>query len=128
MNKMVFLKLGGSLITEKSKQSTPRLDVIQRLAYEINAAKTENPEFRLLLGHGSGSFGHKAADKYGTRQGVETPEQWAGFAEVWLQASALNRLVIKQLHEAGLPAIAFPASARALVKDGQVGSWDMSKE
>ena len=126
MKKVIFLKLGGSLITEKAKPSTPRLDVIHRLANEINATKTEDPEIRLLLGHGSGSFGHKAASKYSTRQGVETPEQWAGFTEVWLQASALNRLVVEHLHDAGLPAVAFPASASALAKDGQVGSWDIT--
>ena len=118
--------MGGSLITEKSKPSTPRLDVIQRLGNEISAALAEDPDIHLLLGHGSGSFGHKAASKYGTRQGVETPEQWAGFAEVWLQASALNRLVINQLHEEGLPAVAFPASANAVGEDGQVGSWDIT--
>jgi isopentenyl phosphate kinase len=121
-----FLKLGGSLITDKATPGTARLDVLSRLAEEIAAARAEAPELRLLLGHGSGSFGHVAADKYGTRDGVSTPEGWLGFAEVWRQASALNRLVIESLHAAGLPALSFPASAGAFSEDGQIKSWDVT--
>ena len=35
----------------------------------------------LIIGHGSGSFGHYMASKYGTRRGVNGPEQWMGFAK-----------------------------------------------
>jgi isopentenyl phosphate kinase len=123
---LLFLKLGGSLITDKSSPSTTRPQVISRLAGEIAAAKAEDPDLLLLLGHGSGSFGHVAADKYGTRDGVSTTEGWLGFAEVWYQASALNRLVIDSLHAAGLPALSFPASASALSANGQITSWDIA--
>lgn len=126
MSELVFLKLGGSLITDKTKPSTVCPDVLARLAEEIANAKAENPDLRLVLGHGSGSFGHVAANKHGTRQGVNTPEQWRGFAEVWLEASALNHLVVESMRQAGLPVVAFPASASALVEDGQVASWDIS--
>jgi isopentenyl phosphate kinase len=121
-----FLKLGGSLITDKATPSTARPEVLSRLAGEIAAARAEAPELRLLLGHGSGSFGHVAADKFGTRDGVSTPEEWLGFTEVWYQASALNRFVIENLHAAGLPALSFPASAGASSEDGHIKSWDIS--
>ncbi len=121
-----FLKLGGSLITDKNTTSTVRPDVLARLAGEIAATFTANPEMQLVLGHGSGSFGHKAAKKYGTRQGVHTPEAWRGYAEVWLQASALNRLVVEALQAAGLPAIAFPISAAAVTTNGKVTTWNLT--
>ena len=73
-NKLVFLKLGGSLITEKSREATARKDVITRLAAELADIHRSNPNLRLLLGHGSGSFGHVPAKKYNTRTGVHTPE------------------------------------------------------
>lgn len=126
MSEIIFLKLGGSLITDKSTPSTARPDVIARLAREIAAARQINPDLKLILGHGSGSFGHVAAKKYGTRQGVNTAEQWLGFAEVWLQASALNRIVIEALHAAGLPAINFPASAAATAAEGRPTHWDVA--
>jgi len=36
---VIFLKLGGSLITEKANAETPRLDVLRRLALEIADAR-----------------------------------------------------------------------------------------
>lgn len=122
---MIFLKLGGSLITEKDKPSTARPAVITRAAAEIAAARSANPGLPLLLGHGSGSFGHFPAKVYSIREGVRVPEQWIGFVEVWRQAAALNHLVMDALLAAGLPAISFSPSAGALAQDGQVASWEL---
>ena len=107
----IFLKLGGSLITDKDKPYTPRLDKLKDLALEIKTVLDSRPELILILGHGSGSFGHTAAKKYGTRNGVETSEQWHGFAEVRFQAAELTRYVMQTLLEAGVPAIPFSPSA-----------------
>jgi isopentenyl phosphate kinase len=78
------------------------------------------------MGHGSGSFGHVPAKQYGTRQGVDSDEGWYGFAEVWYQAAALNRIVMDALQHVGLPAIAFPPSAAITAWDGQVADWNLS--
>jgi len=86
MTSLQFLKLGGSLITEKDRPHTARLQVIRRLASEIARARRDDPALRLVLGHGSGSFGHVPAQKYGTRGGVRTPEEWGGFVQVWREA------------------------------------------
>ena len=123
---LCLLKLGGSLITDKNKAGTPRMEIIHRLAVEIAAACAQNPSLRLIVGNGAGSFGHVPAKRYGTRQGVHTPEEWRGFAEVWRQAAALNRLVTDALYAAGLPAMAFPPSAAVTAREGQVVSWDLS--
>lgn len=125
MGELVFLKLGGSLITDKHQPHSARLDVLARLAGEIAQARQADPGLRLLLGHGSGSFGHVPARRYGTRQGVQTTEQWQGFIEVWREASALNRLVMDALAAAGLPALALPPSAAIQARDGQVRFWDL---
>jgi isopentenyl phosphate kinase len=122
---LVFLKLGGSLITVKDRPSTPRLEVMQRLAQEIAQALAEDPGLRLLLGHGSGSFGHTAASRYHTRQGVRTLDEWQGFSEVWQQAAELNHLVINALERAHTAPIVFPPSARVITQDGKVVIWDL---
>jgi len=123
---LIFLKLGGSLITDKQTPSTALLPRIERLADEISRIRAERPGMKLLLGHGSGSFGHVAASKYGTRQGVDTPEEWRGFVDVWRQASALNRIMVEALHQAGLPAVVFSAASSAIVDDGMIMEWDLS--
>jgi len=118
----VFLKLGGSLITDKTVPRTARPETLARLMGEIAAARAARPELRLLLGHGSGSFGHVEAQKYGTRAGVRTAEQWRGFAEVQAVAALLNRLVVDAAREAGLPVINCPPSASAVCRDGLIES------
>jgi isopentenyl phosphate kinase len=124
-SRLYFLKLGGSLITDKQRPRTVLLEVLSRLAGEAAAALAAEPDLHLLMGHGSGSFGHVPAGKYGTRQGVSTPEQWRGFTEVWKEAAALNHYVMDALHAAGLPAVAFPPSAGLLGMDGKVAAWDL---
>lgn len=117
-NELTLLKLGGSLITDKDKPYTPRPDKLAELASEIKAALDTNPGLLLILGHGSGSFGHVAAKKYGTRNGVQTHEQWVGFSEVRFQAAELNRFVMESLVKAGVPAISFPPSA-SMISDNR---------
>ena len=110
-NETIFLKLGGSLITDKDTPYTPRLDKLKSLAQEIKTTLDCRPNMNLILGHGSGSFGHTAAKKYGTRNGVQTNEQWHGFAEVRFQAAELTRYVMQALLEAEIPCIPFSPSA-----------------
>ena len=122
---LLFLKLGGSLITDKTRPRAARLNLIASLALEIKAAKIANRDLKIVIGHGSGSFGHVPAKQYGTRQGVDSDEGWRGFAEVWYEAASLNRIVMDAFQHAGLPAVAFPPSAAITAKDGQVTKWNL---
>jgi isopentenyl phosphate kinase len=124
MPEIMFLKLGGSLITDKTVPFTPRKDKIARLVTEISQFLLSNNEMKLVLGHGSGSFGHTAAQSYGTRLGVKSPGQWQGFAEVWYQASTLNRYVMEALNKAGIPSVALAPLASVIARDGKVASWN----
>jgi isopentenyl phosphate kinase len=138
MKELIFLKLGGSLITDKTQAYTPRLDIIEDVALQISTTLQNNPDLRLVIGHGSGSFGHVAASEYHTREGFvprasplihrerdKTEENyWKGFAEVWYQASALNRFVMKALNKTNVPSIALPPSANVIASDGQVSIWE----
>jgi len=123
---IVFLKLGGSLITNKTKPFTPQRARLNRIAREIKEARQKNCNLKMIIGHGSGSFGHVAAHHYHTRQGVNNQQEWAGFAEVWLQARRLNQIVIESLYENGLPVIAFPPSSSVVTRNGKILSWDIS--
>jgi isopentenyl phosphate kinase len=137
MKEVVFLKLGGSLITDKTQPYTPQLDVIKDLAIQIATALQTQPNLRLVIGHGAGSFGHVPASEYNTRDGLprssplthrerdETEESyWKGFAEVWYQASALNRFVMKALHKAGVSTISLPPSSSVIASNGKVFVWE----
>ncbi|HWQ04226.1 MAG TPA: isopentenyl phosphate kinase [Longilinea sp.] len=123
-SQLTFLKLGGSLITDKHKARTAQRNVLARLAGEIASALEEDPGLRLVLGHGSGSYGHVAAKKFKTYDGVLTPFDWHGFTEVWKDARQLNEIVINALTQAGLPVIAFPASALVTTAKRAVLHWE----
>ncbi|MFZ5881275.1 MAG: isopentenyl phosphate kinase [Chloroflexota bacterium] len=124
MNELVLLKLGGSLITDKTRPYVARHDKLADLAAQIASARARGSGMRLILGHGSGSFGHTAAKAYGTRKGVRGAEGWKGFAEVHYQAAQLNHFVMDALHGAGLPALAFPPSGAVIASDGKVSAWE----
>ena len=123
-SEVVFLKLGGSLITDKTQAYTVRRRVISRLATEVRHALDSAPHMRLLVGHGSGSFGHWAAQPYGTREGVHTPSEWRGFAEVSAAASRLNRVVVDAFFRAGVSVLSVQPSASARCYDGELVHLD----
>jgi isopentenyl phosphate kinase len=120
MSQLIFLKLGGSLITDKRQPETPRLDVIRQVAATIAAALRQQPELRLVVGHGSGSFGHVFGRRYGTRAGVHTPEEWYGYAATADAAARLNRIVIGALLEAQVPAWSIQPSVALRCADGRI--------
>lgn len=117
---MIFLKLGGSLITDKTQVETVREEVLARVAQEVAQARQAYPYRPMVLGHGSGSFGHTAAAKHGTRKEVRTPAQWQGFAEVTLAASRLNQIVAQQLVKEGLPVVSFAPHNWVQCNDGVI--------
>jgi isopentenyl phosphate kinase len=123
---LIFLKLGGSLITDKHTPRTPRQAIIDQIAGEIADSLQKYPGLRVLLGHGSGSFGHTSGRKHGTRNGVQTKDQWVGFAEVWHDAARLNQIVMEALIQAGIPTIAFPPSSGITAENQKILSWDIS--
>lgn len=120
MSELIFLKLGGSLLTDKTQPQALRADVLARLAAEVADALAARPALRLVIGHGSGSFGHMAARRYNTRAGVASREEWRGYAETARAAALLNRRVVDALWEAGAPALALQPSASALCRDGEL--------
>jgi isopentenyl phosphate kinase len=107
---VVLLKLGGSLITDKAVPETARPEVIARLAAEIADAAARRPG-GLVVGHGSGSFGHVAAHRFGLAQGLAAAGQLAGVALTQERAANLHRRVTGALLAAGaLPFSIAPSS------------------
>lgn len=122
---LTFVKFGGSVITDKTGQEAPDLPVIRRLAAEVRAAlRAAPPADRLIIGHGSGSFGHTYAQRYGIHTGLAASADWMGFAQTSAAALRLNRIVVDELLAAGVPAIAFQPAATLLAERGRLASWD----
>lgn len=122
---MQFIKLGGSLITEKQTPHTPRPERLNRISDEISRFIKDRPGERLLVGHGSGSFGHVPAHEYGTRNGVKTTDEWTGFHKVWQEARSLNALVVDTLIAYDIPAVSFAPSSAVTPSSSEIWSWNL---
>ena len=119
-----FIKLGGSVITDKLQAETPAMLVITRLAAEVRAALDAGAG-PIVLGHGSGSYGHVAARRYGIHTGIAAGGDWMGYAVTSAAALRLNRIVVDALLAAGVPALALQPSATLLAKGGLLQHWDL---
>lgn len=115
---LTLVKLGGSLITDKTEPLTPRLETIERLAGEIARAGLSG---RLVLGHGSGSFGHPTAAAHGIQRGARTEQQVEGVAATQIHAHRLHRLVVEGLWKAGGLPFSLPPSAMLTATAGAPG-------
>jgi isopentenyl phosphate kinase len=119
-DELVFLKLGGSLITDKRQPLTAHPATIRRLAKEVAEAIRARPDLGLIIGHGSGSYGHTAAKQHKTQDGVHSREDWRGFATVATIAAQLNGMMMDTLHDAGVPVFRVQPSASAQCEDGRL--------
>ncbi len=122
---LVFIKLGGSLITDKDRTETADSTMLSGLLEEIANIRRNHPNLKLLLGHGSGSFGHHAAKQAGTRAGVYTAADWQGYQAVWASARCLNQIVVAACQQAGLPVLAFPPSASVVTNNHAIHAWEL---
>lgn len=116
MTGTVFLKLGGALLTEKHGHEAVRDAVLVRLAGEV-AAWPGARDGRLVVAHGSGSFGHVAARETGF---LDRPADAMALARVAAAAGRLNTAVVDALIAADLPAVAVPGGLVATCDAGRV--------
>jgi isopentenyl phosphate kinase len=94
---------------------------MQRIVAEIATMRGCIPlTDQLIIGHGSGSFGHVEARKYNTIQGVSTAEDWLGFTKVAHAASELSQLIFAEFAVAELPVMRFQPSASVIANNGTI--------
>ena len=116
---LIFLKLGGSLITKKTQPFTENKEIIKRLAKEIHQARKKKC-FNLLIGNGGGSYPHVPAKKYKIAQGIINKKSLKGIVEVQDAASRLNRIIVRTLLDVGENAISIQPSSVALTKNSRI--------
>lgn len=120
MKKIVFIKLGGSLITEKDKPFTVRLDVIERLSLQIKEIYSIRSDIQLVLGTGAGSFGHYPVVTHNLKDGIVNSEQSIGFGDVNNRVTELNSLVVESLIKNNIAVNAINASSIFTAADGRL--------
>jgi undecaprenyl diphosphate synthase len=117
---IVLVKIGGSLITDKTKPFSLKKKALTIIAQEVKASLASGTQ--LVVGHGAGSFAHVPAKKYGTKDGFTDGSGLYGAAEVADTAAQLNRIVVAALLKAGVPAFTISPSA-IMGAENQELSW-----
>ncbi|MCL2288635.1 MAG: isopentenyl phosphate kinase [Candidatus Bathyarchaeota archaeon] len=118
----IILKLGGSAITDKTVESSPKNELINRLAGEIKRADLDN----LIIVHGGGSFGHPTAARYGIQDGYKEEDltQKVGYAETHHMMTILNGIVMDALILHGIPAVSIAPSNCIVTENGKIKNFD----
>ena len=94
-NKLIILKIGGSVITEKKKNVKKlKKKTLERLAQEITNSKRKE-KFSLIIIHGVGAFGHITAKKIKLDKGFKNKSQIKTIAELHTDLKKLNLEIIK---------------------------------
>lgn len=114
--KLVLLKLGGSVITNKEIPKTPNKDVINRIAKEISDAKLG----RLIIVHGGGSFGHPIAKQFKIKEGFKEQFQIQGFSQTHQAMLELNQHVVDALIRHNIAAFSISPSSCIATKAGRI--------
>jgi isopentenyl phosphate kinase len=117
---LTVLKIGGSVITNKTQPSTANTSAIERLAEEISEAKVSH----LILAHGGGSFGHPFAKKYAIKEGYRGGRrQLLGFSKTHQSMVTLNKLVVDALIQHNIPAVSVSPSSCIVTKSGRIDTF-----
>jgi len=120
IKKIILIKLGGSLITDKQKPFTPKISIIDDLSRQIKEALEIDQNLQLVIGNGGGSFPHYPALKYQMNQGIKRDEQKLGFCLVQDAASRLNRIVVDSLLRHNLKAVSLSPSSMIITRKGKI--------
>ena len=88
MQRPVVVKFGGSAISDKSKTSTARLEVIHNAITELACYTAP-----LVLLHGGGSFAHPFVSKAALRNGFKKTSQLVSVSEIELNLDQLTRII-----------------------------------
>lgn len=124
----VFIKLGGSCITNKQVGGSLIAERVRTAAFQIaraiDAAAGRGEELSLILAHGAGSYGHIPATEYNAVHGVDPVRGWEGFYRIRESMARMNIEFVRYCEEAGLHPVTVQPSAVATAGDGRILSFD----
>lgn len=117
---MILVKLGGSVITDKTTYRTFRDGSVRRLAREMMTTDEEK-----IVVHGAGSYGHIYAKEYDLQSGLKEKRQVEGVARVMHDVRELDNLVLGAFNDEGMWSSAVPPGSSAIMKNGALSKMDL---
>jgi len=120
---MILIKLGGSVITDKSKYRVFNRRRVSRLCEEIKGSGKD-----AIIVHGAGSFGHVVAKQFRLQDGYVSDDQIPAVVKVSNDMRDLNNMIMDELIDAGLNVVSVPTGSCFEIDGGEmVGNIDVLK-
>jgi isopentenyl phosphate kinase len=120
---MKILKIGGSVITDKSGYRKAMPERIEKIAKTV-AGIWKKGARDLILVHGAGSFGHALVIKHGLQDGVKNTAQKLGYADTHAACCELSSLLVGALIANGAPAVSIPPAMVISLKGKRIARFD----
>lgn len=108
---IVILKLGGSLLTDKSTPYTLREDLIENIASEIRECIDLGLIKSLVLVHGVGSYGHPPVLKYNLHKGFRNTDQLISLSKTQQIVNELRNTIVTKFIKEEIPVSLMHASS-----------------
>jgi len=121
---LVVVKLGGSVITDKSRRFSLNAEAIRRVGRELAEALKESG-IDLILVHGGGSYAHPVAKDYSIAEGFTDERSLEGFVKTSKAVRMLSLDVVSNLIDGGLKTISVPASSIFITRSGRISSCNL---
>lgn len=113
MREVTVIKIGGSVLTDKSKERTPKVREIERIAKEIAHAGVKD----LVIVHGAGSFGHPQAKRFDLEKPGKCNYHTVIPHEI---VKELNRTFIEKLVDSGFPVMPIHPLSCTISVEGRI--------
>ncbi|MEM3364130.1 MAG: isopentenyl phosphate kinase [Candidatus Micrarchaeia archaeon] len=114
---IVAIKLGGSVITQKSKFKTANTQAISALCTLI--AEYYRKGVKFIVVHGAGSYAHIPSKEYGLADGIKNDDGLVHYAYVHSLCEELSTIIVSTLVDNRVPAVSFHPATFVVQKNKQ---------
>lgn len=119
MKETVLIKLGGSVITDKSGDCAVNTNTLEQISQVISS----HPEIQCIIVHGAGSCGHPEAKRHHLDKGLDT-NNISGIFITHRAVVKLNTAVVNALRANGVEAIGIHPLDACTAKNGRLESFN----
>jgi isopentenyl phosphate kinase len=121
-----MVKLGGSFLTDKSRTAFLYEDRVRNAGRQIQEALDHDPNLRIILGHGAGSFGHTLARDFRAVEGWNEEFGWRAFRTIRRSMARMNLKLLEIWNEERFHPVTVHPGSVALARDGILCGMDLT--
>ncbi len=110
-NELTIIKLGGSLLTDKSHPYSVHSNILETVSHEIRDCMDKGLIQSLIIVHGVGSYGHPPVLEHKLHKGFMGPHQLLPLSKTQAIVAEFRAIIVRALQDAGIPVcLMYPSS------------------